>query len=45
LRQTRGEQRPDRSYFVLFANTAGVRSGSHVTADIGDMKFESLIIE
>jgi hypothetical protein len=45
LRQTRGEQRPDRSYFVLFANTAGVRSGSHVTAEIGDMKFESLIIE
>lgn len=45
LRQTRGEQRPDRSYFVLFANTAGVQSGSRVTAKLGDMTFESLTIE
>lgn len=45
LRQTRGEQRPDRTYFVLFANTAGVRSGSSVTAQMGDMKFENLTIE
>ena len=45
LRQTRGDQRPDRSYFVLFANTAGVKSGSRVTAKMGDMTFESLTIE
>lgn len=45
LRQTRGDQRTDRSYFVLFANTAGVRSGSSVTAQIGDMRFENLTIE
>jgi hypothetical protein len=45
LRQTRGNQRPDRSYFVLFANTAGARSGSIVTAKLGDMRFENLIIE
>ncbi|MDH5620454.1 MAG: hypothetical protein OEY74_00085 [Gammaproteobacteria bacterium] len=45
LRQTRGEQRPDRSYFVLFTNTAGVGSGSYVTAELGDMTFENLIIE
>ncbi|MGB5719371.1 MAG: hypothetical protein WBM34_01670, partial [Woeseiaceae bacterium] len=45
LRQTRGDQRPDRSYFVLFANTAGVRSGSSVTAQLGDMRFENLTIE
>jgi hypothetical protein len=45
LRQTRGDQRPDRSYFVLFANTAGVSSGSYVTAELGDMTFENLIIE
>ena len=45
LRQTRGEQRPDRSYFILFVNSAGLQSGSRVTAEIGDMKFESLAIE
>jgi hypothetical protein len=45
LRQTRGDQRTDRSYFVLFANTAGVQSGSRVTAKLGDMTFESLTIE
>ena len=45
LRQTRGDQRTDRSYFVLFANTAGAKSGSRVTAKLGDMTFESLTIE
>lgn len=45
LRQTRGVQRPDRSYFVLFVNSARVIPGSRVTAKIGDMTFESLIIE
>jgi hypothetical protein len=45
LRQTRGIQRPDRTYFVLFANTAGVKAGSVVTAQMGDMRFESLTIE
>ena len=45
LRQTRGEQRPDRSYFVLFVNSAGVKSGSRVTAEMGDMTFESIVIE
>jgi len=45
LRQTRGIQKPDRSYFVLFVNSAGLSSGSHVTAEIGDMRFESLTIE
>jgi hypothetical protein len=45
LRQTRGEQRPDRSYFVLFVNSAGLTSGSRVTAEMGEMKFENIIIE
>jgi len=45
LRQTRGDQRPNRSYFVLFVNSAGLTSGSRVTADLGDMRFESLTIE
>lgn len=45
LRQTQADQRPDRTYFVLFANTAGVQPGSRVTAELGDMRFESLTIE
>lgn len=45
LRQTRGVQRPDRSYFVLFVNSARLTPGSRVTAELGDMKFESLTIE
>jgi hypothetical protein len=45
LRQTRGDQRTDRSYFVLFANTAGIKSGDSVTADLGGMTFANLIVE
>jgi hypothetical protein len=45
LRQTRGVQKPDHTYFVLFLNSAGARSGSIVTAEIGDMRFENLTIE
>ncbi len=45
LRQTRGIQKPDRSYFVLFVNSARLSSGSRVTAEIGDMTFENLVIE
>ena len=45
LRQTRGEQRSDRSYFVLFANTAGIAPGSRVTADLGGMTFRDLVVE
>jgi hypothetical protein len=45
LRQTRGDQRPDRTCFVLFTNTVGAGPGSVVTAEMGEMRFESLIIE
>lgn len=45
LRQTRGEQRTDRSYFVLFANTAGIRSGASVTAELGGVEFTNLIVQ
>jgi hypothetical protein len=45
LRQTQADQRPNRTYFVLFANTAGVRAGSRVTADLGGMRFTDLIVE
>jgi hypothetical protein len=45
LRQTRGDQRSNRSYFVLFANTAGVKPGSRVSVDMGGMRFSDLTIE
>ncbi len=45
LRQTQADQRPNRTYFVLFANTAGVSAGSRVTADLGGMRFTDLIVQ
>jgi hypothetical protein len=45
LRQTRGVQKPDHLYFILFVNGAGLNSGSLVTAEIGDMRFENLTVE
>lgn len=45
LRQTRGEQRTGRSYFVLFANNAGLEPGSVVAAELGDLRFEGLIVQ
>jgi len=45
LRQTRGVQKPDHQYFILFVNGAGLKPGSLVTAEIGDMRFENLAIE
>jgi hypothetical protein len=45
LRQTRGVQKRDHLYFVLFVNGAGLKSGSQVTAEIGDMRFEDLTVD
>ena len=45
LRQTQGQQRTGRTYFVLFINNAGVRSGSRVTAELGDLRFRHLVVE
>jgi hypothetical protein len=45
LRQTNGIQKPNRTYFVLFANTAPIRPGSHVTAELGDLRFEHLTVQ
>jgi hypothetical protein len=45
LRQTQGTQRTGRTYFVLFINNAGVKSGSHVTAELGDLHFRHLVVE
>jgi hypothetical protein len=44
LRQTQAEQKTGRTYFVLFVN-GGVREGSRVTAELGDLRFEHLVIE
>jgi hypothetical protein len=45
LRQTKAIQKTDRSYFVLFVNSAGLVPGSKVTAQMGDMTFEGLTVE
>jgi hypothetical protein len=45
LRQTQGEQKAGRTYFVLFVNSSGVREGSRVTAELGALRFEHLQIE
>lgn len=45
LRQTKAYQKTDRSYFVLFVNSAGLVPGSKVTAQMGDMTFEGLTVE
>jgi len=44
LRQTQGVQKPGRTYFVLFVNS-GVREGSRVTAELGELRFDHLRIE
>jgi hypothetical protein len=44
LRQTQGAQKPGRMYFVLFVNR-GMREGSLVTAELGELRFEHLRIE
>ena len=45
LRQTNADQRLDRTYFVLFLNSAGVRAGSKVTAHLGGFTFDDLSIQ
>jgi hypothetical protein len=44
LRQTQASQKPGRTYFVLFVNS-GVREGSRVTVELGELRFEHLRIE
>lgn len=44
LRQTQAIQKPDRTYFVMFINN-GVRPGSRVTAELGELKFKHLVVE
>lgn len=45
LRQTYQEQRPDRQYFVLFNNTAGLIPGSRVSVNLGGLVFDDLLVE
>lgn len=45
LRQTRGIQRPNHLYFVIFVNSAGLHPGSQVTAQLGDMAVSDLTVE
>lgn len=45
LRQTQNAQRPDHTYFVLFINSAGLKPGSRVTADLGGMQFRHLTVQ
>ena len=44
LRQTQGTQKTGRTYFVLFVNR-GVREGSRVTVELGELRIEHLRIE
>ena len=45
LRQTQAVQEPGRTYFVMFVNSGGVSPGSRVTAELGELKFEHLVVE
>ena len=45
LRQTQNAQRPDHLYFVLFINSAGLKPGSRVTADLGSLQFRHLPVQ
>lgn len=45
LRQTQGQQRAGRSYFVLFVNTARVAPGSRVRAELGELVYPHLLVQ
>lgn len=45
LRQTQGTQREGRTYFVLFVNSARIGPGSRVTAELGELRFQHLLVE
>lgn len=45
LRQTQSVQRPDHLYFVMFVNSAGLRPGSQVTAQLGEIRIADLTVE
>ncbi|MGH8135367.1 MAG: hypothetical protein ACRER4_03385 [Steroidobacteraceae bacterium] len=45
LRQTQAVQKPGRTYFVMFINSGGLQTGSRVTAELGELRFNHLIVE
>ena len=45
LRQTQAVQETGRTYFVMFVNSGGVQTGSRVTAELGELRFEHLLVE
>jgi hypothetical protein len=45
LRQTQNAQKPNHLYFVMFINSAGLKSGSTVTAELGPLVFKHLRIQ
>ena len=45
LRQTQAVQRPDHLYFVMFVNSAGLKPGSRVTAQLGRITLADLAVE
>jgi hypothetical protein len=44
LRQTQGRQTTGRTYFVMFVNK-GLQPGTHVTAELGELKFKHLVVQ
>lgn len=45
LRQTQAMQRPDHLYFVMFVNSAGLKPGAQVTAQLGGITIHDLTVE
>ncbi|MBS0387507.1 MAG: hypothetical protein JSR15_03415 [Proteobacteria bacterium] len=45
LRQTQGQQRSGRSYFVLFVNTARIAPGARVRAELGELVYPNLLVQ
>ena len=45
LRQTQAKQKTDRTYFVMFVNTARIGPGTLVTAKLGELQFEHLTVQ
>lgn len=45
LRQTQGQQRGGRSYFVLFVNTARLAPGARVRAELGELVYPNLLVQ
>ncbi len=45
LRQTQGQQRTGRTYFILFVNSARVGTGNEVTLQLGELQIPHLEVQ